>query len=413
MTIVRVITRLNIGGPAVHAAILSTRLDTERFETCLVVGTADRDEGDLRGLVEGRGARIVALPRLRRPIRPWSDGLVLLQLLHLLWRERPAILHTHMAKAGALGRLAGLLYNGVGPGCCAGRRAVLLHTFHGHVLEGYFPAWAARVFLSIERWLAARTDVLIAVSQAIRDDLLKRGIGRGSQWRVIPLGLSLSAFADLPLPNGAGALRVGQVGRLVPVKNPSMFVQALAQVAREAAPAVRALIVGDGPLRAALEAEARALGVDRTVTFTGWQRDLRAVYERLDVACVTSWNEGTPVSLIEAMAAGRAVVATDVGGVRDLLTDGATTGEVISPGTFRVAPRGVLVRPGDPEGLAAALARLGADEPLRRSLGEAGRAFVTERFTEERLVRDIEQLYGEFVGPGDWGLQAEGVPCGH
>jgi glycosyltransferase involved in cell wall biosynthesis len=305
-----------------------------------------------------------------------------------------------MAKAGALGRMAGFLYNGVGPGRRTGRRAVIVHTFHGHVLEGYFPARAQRVFLWIERWLAARTDVLIAVSPAVRDDLLRKGIGRASRWRVIPLGLSLAAFADLPLPDGGGTLRVGQVGRLVPVKNSSLFVQALARVAREASPAVRALIVGDGPLRAALEEEARALGVDRTVTFTGWRRDLRAVYERLDVACVTSWNEGTPVSLIEAMAAGRAAVATDVGGVRDLLADGAAGGEAIAPGAFHIAARGILIRPGDAEGLAAALRRLGSDGPLRRSLGEAGRRFVTERFTEERLVRDIESLYGELLSQG-------------
>ena len=400
MKIVRVITRLNIGGPSLHAACLSIGLDPRQFSTCLVVGEPEATEGSLLGLVEGSAARVVRLSTLIRPIRPWADLWTLARLLRIVWRERPAVIHTHMAKAGALGRVAGFLYNGVGPGRRPRRRAVLLHTFHGHVLEGYFPGWAARVFLAIERWLAARTDVLIAVSPAVRDELLAKGIGRPSQWRVVPLGLRLSAFADLPLPNGAGELRVGQVGRLVPIKNSSMFVQALAQLTRDAAPAVRALIVGDGPLRGALEAEARALGVEGVVTFTGWQRDLRAVYERLDVACVTSWNEGTPVSLIEAMAAGRAVVATDVGGVRDLVAGGDEDREAIAPGTFRIAPRGLLVRPGDPEGLAAALRRLGEDEALRGSLGEAGRAFVTQRFTEERLLGDIESLYRELHSHG-------------
>ena len=395
--IVRIITRLNIGGPSLHAACLSTRLDPQRFSTCLVVGEPDATEGNLVDLVQGSAARVVRLPTLIRPINLWADLRTLARLLRVMWQERPAILHTHMAKAGALGRLAGFLYNKAGPGRRPGWRAALVHTFHGHVLEGYFPRGVTRVFRWVERWLAGRTDVLIAVSPAVRDDLLMRGIGRPSQWRVIPLGLGLSRFDGLPLPDGGRELRVGQVGRLVPIKNSSMFLQALAQVIREPAPAVRALIVGDGPLRGALEAEARALGVDRAVTFTGWRQDLRTVYERLDVACVTSWNEGTPVSLIEAMAAGRAVVATDVGGVRDLLADGAAPNEAIPPGTFRVAPRGILVRPGDPEGLAAALRQLGADEALRRSLGQAGRAFVTERFTEERLLRDIESLYRELL----------------
>ncbi len=397
--IVRVITRLNIGGPSLHAACLSTGLDPRRFSTCLVVGEPEATEGNLTGLVQGSVARIIRLPTLTRPIRPWADLRTLAGLLRLVWRERPAIIHTHMAKAGALGRLAGFLYNGVGPGRRPGRRAVCLHTFHGHVLEGYFPGWATRAFLWIERWLAARTDVLIAVSPSVRDDLLKKGIGRPSQWRVIPLGLRLGALARLSPPDGAGeALRVGTVGRLVPIKNAAMFLQALARLGVQTP--VRGLVVGDGPLRSALEREAKALGVERVVRFAGWQHDVRAVYERLDVACLTSWNEGTPVSLIEAMAAGRPVVATDVGGVRDLLADGDAAGEGIAPGTFRVAPRGVLVRPGDPEGLAAALRRLGADGALRRSLGEAGRAFVTERFTEERLLHDIESLYHELLSHG-------------
>ncbi len=411
MKIVRVITRLNIGGPSLHAACLSTGLDPKRFSTCLVVGEPDATEGNLIGLVQGSAARVVRLSTLIRPIRPWADLRTLARLLRVMWQERPAILHTHMAKAGALGRLAGFLYNGVGPGRRPGRRAVLLHTFHGHVLEGYFPAWATRVFLWIERGLAARTDVLIAVSPAVRDDLLKKGIGRPSQWRVIPLGLRLGALSGLAPPDGKGeALRVGMVGRLVPIKNTGMFLHALARLSgRPPAAAVQGLVVGDGPLRPVLEQEAKALGIERFVRFAGWQHDVRAVYERLDVACLTSWNEGTPVTLIEAMAAGRAVVATDVGGVRDLLADGAATGEVIAPGTFRVAPRGVLVRPGDPEGLAAALGRLGSDGALRRSLGEAGRAFVTEHFTEERLVRDIERLYHEVTGPREERRHTEGA----
>ena len=396
VTILRIVTRLNIGGPSIHVIALSTRLDPARFATWLVVGEPDAAEGDLSPMAQQPPVRLLRVKTLGRPLRPWADLRTLIQLLRVAWIRHPRVIHTHMAKAGALGRLAGMLYNRIGPGRRPGQRAALLHTFHGHVLDGYFSAWASRGFLLIERWLAKRTDVLIAVSQAVRDDLLKKGVGRAAQWRVIPLGLRLSALEGLPPPNGSTPLRVGQVGRLVPIKNSSMFLRALAQVRREeATTAIQGLIVGDGPLRPALEQEARRLGLDRLVRFLGWQQDARAIYAGLDVACLTSWNEGTPVALIEAMAAARPVIATDVGGIRDLLMEAGPRDAGIPPGAFHVAPRGILIRPGDPAGLAAALRRLGADPALRRSLGDAGRRFVTARFTEERLVHDIQTLYGE------------------
>jgi len=308
--------------------------------------------------------------------------------------ERPHILHTHMAKAGALGRLAGILYNRFGHGRRPGQRAMLIHTFHGHVLEGYFSPRLAKIFLLIERWLARRTDLLIAVSPTIQEELIDKGIGRPGQWRVIPLGLDLSALAQLPLPNGASPVRIGMVGRLVPIKHPRLFLQAMAHLIRHTPePSVRGVMVGDGPLRPALECEAKQLGLDRVVRFTGWQRDLRSVYEGLDVVCLTSWNEGTPVALIEAMAAGRAVVATDVGGVRDVLDGQIRKNEPIALGTFRRTTHGILVRPGDVEGLASALRTVATDPALRRTLGEVARPHVLSRFSADRLLRDITTLY--------------------
>lgn len=390
--ILRVITRLNIGGPAVHAALLSTQLAPQRFSTVLVVGKPDPREGDLRELLQGERVRLIRLTSLRRPIRPWADLVTFIRLLGIVWTERPQLIHTHMAKAGTLGRLAGLAYNRIGPGRWA-ERAILLHTFHGHVLSGYFPGWVSRIFLVVERWLARRTDCLIAVSDTVRHELSALGIGRAAQWRVIPVGLDLSALAQLPVPNGKAPVRCGFVGRLVPVKNPSLFLGALHHVIRQGRHAVRGVVAGDGPLRPALEREARALGLQGFVRFTGWQRDLPALYNDVDVACLTSWNEGTPVALIEAMAAGRAVVATRVGGVRDLLEADWRDAGPIPPGTFRLTERGVLTRPGDAEGLAKAMTAVAEDGGLRRRLGEAGRTFVVERFTSERLLRDIAGLY--------------------
>jgi len=198
---------------------------------------------------------------------------------------------------------------------------------------------------------------------------------------------------------------VGLVGRLVPIKNPSLFLDAMAQLtSQHPEHVVSGLIVGDGPLRQSLERQSAHLGLGAQVRFTGWQRDLRAVYEQLDVVCVTSWNEGTPVSLIEAMAAGRAIVATAVGGVPDLLDrDLDQAGGPIPVGAFQMTARGLLVRPGDVEGLVAALKALVGDPALRRRLGEAGRSYAVQRFSAERLLRDISMLYEQ--------VRRERMPC--
>lgn len=395
MRIVRVVTRLNIGGPAIHAALLATRMDPSRFSTCLVVGEPDPEEGEILPDLMGESARIVRIKTLRRSIRPWADLFTLIRLVRILRKERPEILHTHMAKAGTLGRLAGMIHNRmVGRSGGEGRRSVLIHTFHGHVLEGYFPGWITEIFLRIERWLARRTDCLIAVSPAIRDDLLQKKIGRPEQWKVIPLGLDLSALGKLPLPNGTAPIRCGLVGRLVPIKNPSLFLEGICRFLKASRSLeIQAMVIGDGPLRKSLEEETREKGIDRIIRFTGWQRDPGSVYGNLDVVCLTSWNEGTPLSLIEAMAAGRAVVATDVGGVPDLLEESRQEGSEIPVGGFRLAHRGILVRPGDAEGLSAALAALAQDPNLRRSLGQAGRSYALRQFDASRLVQDLSSLY--------------------
>lgn len=399
MRIVRVVTRLNIGGPSIHVTLLSTQLDPDRFDTRLVVGKTGEKEGDLSPQAAARGARMIRLPYLIRPVHPWMDLLAWIHLVRILLRERPRILHTHMAKAGALGRLAGIFYNRWGPGRIPTNRVILIHTFHGHVLEGYFAPWASDRFAAVERWLARRTDCLIAVSPRIREELLGKGLGRPESWRVVPLGLDLSKFADLPFPNGAEPLRCGLVGRLVPIKNPWLFLQAFGQIIREGfRPGLQGVIVGEGPLRQTLEAQARSERLEGYLRFTGWQQDMERCYRDLDVVCLTSLNEGTPLTLIEAMAAGRAVVAADVGGVRDLLDHGASEPLRVPEGGFSVTPVGILFRSGDAQGLAAALRHLAQNGSLRRALGEAARRHVRERFHHERLLREIGQLYEELAG---------------
>ena len=397
--ILRIVTRLNIGGPAIHVSILSTKLDPKRFSTTVVAGTPSPGEGDLSELLNGGEATVVRLPTLRQPLAPIADLRALRDLIRLVWRERPELIHTHMAKAGTLGRAAGILYNGAGPGRRAGKRARLIHTFHGHVLEGYFSARRSQFFLSIERWLGRRTDCVIAVSARVQQDLLARGIGRPEAWRVIPLGLDLTALAALAPATGARPLRCGLIGRLVPIKHPELFIDAIGKLASsQAEPPVTGLVVGDGPLRASLEERVRTNNWETSVRFTGWRRDLVNVHRDLDIVCVTSWNEGTPVAMIEAMAAGRPVIATDVGGVRDVLQDANNAGAEISAGAYQVTDRGILIRAGDGDGLISALQRLADDKDLRIRLGEAGRRHVVSRFAYQRLLTDMAGLYEELAG---------------
>ncbi len=405
--ILRIVTRLNIGGPAIHVAILSTQLDPKRFRTTVVTGRPAPEEGDLIALLDGGQAQVERLPSLRQPLDPLSDIRALWGLLGILWRERPAIVHTHMAKAGTLGRVAGILYNRLGPGRQANQRARLIHTFHGHVLEGYFSARRSQIFLNIERWLARRTDCMIAVSRRIQQDLLARGIGRPESWRVIPLGLELSALATVPertLTSGQ-VLRCGLIGRLVPIKHPELFIDTVGHLAeKKTKPPIMGIIVGDGALRGALEARVRENNWQDHLQFTGWKRELVQVYSDLDVVCVTSWNEGTPVAMIEAMAAGRAVIATDVGGVRDVLEDSTMPEAVIPQGGYQVTSRGILIRAGDKDALAKAMEKLAHDPDLRLRLGRASREHVVRRFAHERLLRDMTGLYEELTGKeGDGG----------
>ncbi len=436
-TIVRIIARLNVGGPAQQAAWLSARLALA-WRTVLVVGSLAPGEADMSDIARQRGVEPVVIPQLGRSIRPWDDLVAFVAIVQLLWRERPVLVHTHTAKAGALGRAAAWWYNLWHSSC----RCRVVHTFHGHVFAGYFNRWMTRWFIWTERWLAVRTDRIIAVSERVRCEVLALGIGRSEQVVVVPLGLELDPFlqprATSHEPRVASDQRpatndkerenrpvtVGIIGRLVPIKNHRLFLDAARLVSRVSCLVSRFLVVGDGELREDLVRYAQSIGLNGTVQFLGWRRDLPQLYGAIDIVALTSWNEGSPVSLIEAMASGRPIVATDVGGVRELLgvvtrdrgqvtrdeEHGAGYSSLVtghgssvtrhpSPVTpYEVLPHGLLVPPGDAQAFAAALQRLIEDAPLRDHMGEVGRRFVAERFCLDRLVSDIEQLYRELLG---------------
>jgi glycosyltransferase involved in cell wall biosynthesis len=380
--VLRVIARLNVGGPAIHTILLSSELNKGgRFSDVLVCGNVSESEGDMSYLAKEKGVKPVVVNSLGRDISFAKDIKAFLEIFSVIRRERPDIVHTHTAKAGALGRLAAIIA-GV---------PVKVHTFHGHVFDGYFSPAKARAFISIEKVLGYFTDKVITVSERVKEDVIDRlKVVGAEKSAVIPLGLELDQFRGCEARKGelrkklglsADVLLVGIVGRLVPIKNHKMFLEVAAKVVGLKPDIdVRFLIVGDGELRVGLEEYAAKLGLKERVMFTGWAEDLPSVYSDLDIVAMTSLNEGTPVSIIEALAAGRAVVSTDVGGVGDLLTDGVN---------------GALVKANDVEAFADKLLELMKDKTARAALGNRGREFVRQRYSKARLVKDVTELYEE------------------
>lgn len=388
--VVRIITRLNIGGPSIQAASLSSALTARGFTTTLVHGQLGPGEGDMSYLV-APGVATVFVPTLARAIQPLADVRALFTVLGELRRRRPQIVHTHMAKAGLIGRVAATLYNvtrGQAP------RARLVHTYHGHVLEGYFSPLKTSLFIALERLMARATDAIIAIAPAIRTELLDGyRIGRASQYHVIPLGFDLSPFAAVDaaarvrarqeLGIAPGAPVVTTVGRLTSIKQHARLLE-FARTLADRHPNLVLLLVGDGELRADLEAQASRLGLGANVRFLGWRRDLATIYAATDVFALPSRNEGTPVALIEAMATGVPGVATDVGGV----------GTVIADGTM-----GIRVSLDDAAAFVEGVLRLLANPGEAAAMGARGRDHVMARFDSRRLIDDIERLYRQLLKP--------------
>ena len=384
MKIVRIIARLNVGGPARHVALLNAGLQARGHQTLLAYGAVDTGEASLEAPAIESGIPLARQQHLVSRVRAGSDLRALVALIRLIFREQPDIVHTHTAKAGMLGRLAALAYNVTRP---RARRALVVHTFHGHVFEGYFRPGISALVARAERWLAYATDIIVTISLRQQADITGRfSVARLDKTVVVPLGLELGYLFSMPV--GAPDLRttigatpddivVGYAGRIVPVKELPTLLRAFAR-ACAIVPALLLVLAGDGPERAAAEALAIELRIDHRVHFLGWVDDLRRFYSTVDVFALTSVNEGTPVAVIEAMAAGCAVVATSVGGVPDVV---------------EAEVSGLLVPSRDAEALGAALVRLASAPELRATMGAAGRALAMARYSHLRLVDDIERLY--------------------
>lgn len=375
--VVNVLARLNVGGPAIHVSLLGQRMGPPDYETTLVTGTVGGAEGDMMWYATERGVTPVILPTLGRELHPIRDLATIWKLYRLLRRIRPDIVATHTAKAGFVGRVAARLA-GV---------PVVVHTFHGHVFHGYFSPLKTRLFLALERFAARLSDTIIALTPGQRDELANTyRIAPTSKFTVMDLGLDLGTFAAAQRRPGTfrrawgvaeDAPLISIVGRLAPVKNHALFLRAAVEV-RAALPGARFALVGDGELRTELEAQVDALGLRDAAFFTGWQKDVVPNYADSDVLVISSVNEGTPFTVIEAMATGCPVVSTAVGGVPDFLNHGEL---------------GALVPSGDAAALAAAIIR-SVQHPAN---AEALRATIVERYSIDRLVRDLDALYRDLL----------------
>jgi len=410
MKVLRIIARLNVGGPARHVVWLTAGLKSADCETVLVAGTVPASEDDMGYFAEQMGVKPLVFPEMSREVSA-RDALTILRLYRLMLRERPDVVHTHTAKAGTVGRTAGLLYRWLTPAVLIGRPRVcrFVHTYHGHIFHSYYGRLKTWAFLQIERALARlATDRIVVVSEQQKREIHEVfHVGREEQFVVIPLGIDMAAYAKWrerrPLMRrelGAGDsdVLVGIVGRLTEIKNHQMFLSAaecyLETMGPQNKDRVRFVIIGDGNLRSHLEEQARSLGLDDVVSFVGTRNDPENFYPALDIVALTSLNEGTPLTLIEAMANARPVIATTVGGVSDLLGHRISVGEA-----YAVCERGFAVRPGDDTtGFAGALAALIDAGEWREEMGERGRVFVMQNYSKERLLKDVSNLYQKLVG---------------
>jgi glycosyltransferase involved in cell wall biosynthesis len=382
----RIIARLNVGGPAIQAITLTQELKRFGYRTRLVRGVEDSSEGNMDYVAEQRGVVPTLIPSMRRD-PGLGDLAALLRITLLLWRDRPAFVHTHAAKGGTLGRLATILAFPV-----RRWRPLMIHTYHGHSLTGYFSGRTAGFYRLVEKLLARRTDILLAVSGEVRNDLIELGIAPASQFRVMPLGFDLAPFtSDVDRVTRRRAVRaawgvgdeelvVTLIARLVPIKRVDRFLAIARRLV--ARPHVLFVVIGDGELRQQLANSDDATVLGERLVWAGFRRDIPDVCFASDVVMLTSDNEGTPVSLIEAQAAAVAVVATDVGGIRSVVQH---------------EEGGLLAPAGATGALADAVSRLLDNPELRTQMGAAGRDRVTTLFTLERLVADHAALYDELL----------------
>lgn len=388
--VLRIIARLNIGGPAIHTILLSHYLD-EDFETQLVVGNVSEGEESMDYMLEQYNIRPTYLNSLKRELSITEDINTIFYIYNIIRKFKPDIVHTHTAKAGAVGRSAAILYNLL-HFRFGKRRIKLVHTFHGHVFKGYFNKFATTMFIWIERVLAVFTDRIVAVSDALKYELVNiYKIVSDERIKVIYNGYELKPFLEIEASSykQKGVINITTVGRLVPIKGHKFLIQAFHLLKFPS----ELVIVGDGVLKSELIHMTEELGISSRVKFTGYVKDMVSVYRSTDIFVLSSLNEGAPVAIIEALACSKPVVATDVGGVRDLLGRKVS---LISDGAY-LCERGILVLPESVESLATAIEYLVNNPEISYEIAVNGRVFVKSLFNVDRLIKDVKALYKEVL----------------
>jgi glycosyltransferase involved in cell wall biosynthesis len=390
--VLRIINRLNLGGPTYNAAYLTKHLSAE-YETMLLAGMKDDTEASSEFIVRDMGIEPQYIADMHRSINPLSDIKAFFEIIKIIRSFKPNIVHTHAAKSGALGRLAAFLC-GV---------PVIVHTFHGHVFHSYFHPVKTKIFILIERFLAAISTKIIAISNLQKKELTQDfKICKPEKMEVIPLGFDLKRFTENQEEKrkqfredynvAADEIAIGLIGRLVPVKNHRLFLEVIKEIKDKTTKKVRFFIVGDGEERKNIESHAKELNIDFAIsnfknekallTFTSWIKNVDYVNAGLDIITLTSYNEGTPVSVIEAQASNKPVVSTMVGGILDVVIENETA--LLSPSA-------------DTNAFANNLMKLIEDDNLRNNFGKKGSEHVPQQYGFKRLAADMEHLYNTLL----------------
>ncbi len=380
--VLRIINRFNIGGPTYNAAYLTKYLSSE-YETLLVGGLKDKTEESSEYILKNLGLNYKIIPEMKRSINPFNDIIAYKKIQSIINDFKPDIVHTHAAKAGALGRRAAYT--------C--KVPVIIHTFHGHVFHSYFGNFKSSIYKNIERNLAKKSNAIIAISDKQKEELTKiHNIAPANKIEVIPLGFDLQRFND-NLDKKRVAYRnhhqlsddtiaIGIVGRLVSIKNHKLFINAINYVKQNTSKPICAIIIGDGEERPPIASQIDELGLQSFVKMVSWEKEVEKVYPALDIVCLTSFNEGTPVSLIEAQAANVPIVSTNVGGIENVVkkNDTALLADINDESTFYNH-----------------LLELVNNDSKRKAMKKNGWSHVKDKFHYTRLVRDMEQLYNRLL----------------
>lgn len=412
MKILRIIARLNVGGPARHVVWLNAGLPRDEFEQLLITGVVPLGEDDMSYFAEQHGITPYIIPEMSRELSP-KDAVTLWKIYRLFLKEQPDIIHTHTAKAGTIGRFAGFFYRWFTLKTLIGkpRNVRFVHTFHGHVFHSYYGAAKTKFFLAIEKSLARFvTNKIVVLSEQQRKEIQEIfKVGRADQFKIIPLGIDLSVFQNSnsrrhilrdELSANDDEILIGIIGRLTEIKNHSLFLRVAARTKellaeKNVQKKVRFIVIGDGHLRIKMEEEARSLNLNDSIVFLGDRNDPENFYPALEIVALTSRNEGTPLTLIEAMANSLPVISTSVGGVIDLL------GETLTNDTnsnFVICERGVRALSDKVDSLAQGLFFLINNETMRSEIGNRGNTFVINNYSKERLIKDVKELYKELAG---------------